>query len=270
MSGDGARRARGRERARRPVAAAGHAETGAEDAHHFRGTYRSTNSPASFCMLRERLWSPPQRREDGPCPRARVRPRPAPTRDPGRHPAQAPTHARPSPSPPRPAPPQAPAPPPSPGPGPDPDRGRETYLVAPQRARAQRGRALSPGSAISGRGGALASTSGSRTPPRLYAESKAGRSDALLLPAGESLLTSGDRKVAAAAPRGRVAVLGGWPARTREGARGRVPAAVGCAQGGRFPSPGPPGARGRSVRTCGPGGRGPGPGALERAALVST
>lgn len=107
MSGDGAWRARGRERARRPVAAAGDAGTGAEDAHHFRGTYRSTNSPASFCMLRERLWSPPQRREDGPCPRAPVRPRPAPTRAPGRHPAQAPTHARESvPAPPRPRPPR--------------------------------------------------------------------------------------------------------------------------------------------------------------------
>lgn len=31
---------------------------GEGDAHHFRGTYRSTNSPASFCMLSQRLRDP--------------------------------------------------------------------------------------------------------------------------------------------------------------------------------------------------------------------
>lgn len=61
-------------------------------AHHFRGTYRSTNSPASFCMSRTNLRDPARRREDGPCPRPRApgpRARPEPLKS--RRPAAWPT-----------------------------------------------------------------------------------------------------------------------------------------------------------------------------------
>lgn len=88
-------------------------------------------------MSTARLRDPARRREAGPCPRA-----PAPT------PAPAP----------RPAP-RTRCPPGKPA---GPMTGRATYLKPPRRARAQKGRAASPGSAIGGRGGASASASGAR------------------------------------------------------------------------------------------------------------